>query len=78
MRPAHAGCRIEEVLGPAEACQGEMCALWEPGMVERCAGGTVEPEEDGEVFDCLVEMRSTVETLRAVGPSPVSGSRSSY
>jgi hypothetical protein len=58
-------CHIGQVLGRAEACPAGSCALWEPGIVERCAATHVEPVEDGEVFDVLVEMRRTVELLRS-------------
>jgi hypothetical protein len=52
------GCRIERVLGKADACPPGTCAFAQPCVFEQ------DTAED-DAFDVLVEMRRTVELLRS-------------
>jgi hypothetical protein len=54
-------CRIERILGPADACPADRCAFWERG---ECAFRRVDLAENHEVADWLLEMRRTLESLR--------------
>ena len=57
-------CRIQEILGPAEACPENGCAFWEPNAGNGCAFRRVDLAESHEVADWLLEMRRTLESFR--------------
>jgi hypothetical protein len=52
-------CRIEQVLGSAEACPPGRCAFW-----DSCVEGRCDRVESDDVVDVLLEMRQAVEALR--------------
>jgi hypothetical protein len=60
-------CRIEGVLGRAEACPGARCPFWEPDrtvLAGRCAFAKVDIETDPEVAALLVQVRRMLESAR--------------
>jgi hypothetical protein len=60
-------CRIEGVLGHAEACPGARCPFWEPGRLPAggCAFAKVDIEADTEVAALLVHVRNMLEEVRS-------------
>ena len=61
-------CRIEGVLGHAEACPGARCPFWDPGravLAGRCAFAKVDIETDPEVAALLMQVREMLESVRS-------------